>query len=189
LLAYADVAEGANSMPQPALKKPERSSGAHGFSLVGLLMVIVVLGALTATAIVGVSSLTGSSGNIGTGISGSTGTKNTGSTASGSNIGAGISSTAISACAASADAARSASTLYFVNSGGTYPVTWSDMTTSSPPIYKLATNVVINAGNPRELDGRGWKLIVSGGGASEPTFTCSQAALGLAATPGVAPAP
>ncbi|HEY5173547.1 MAG TPA: hypothetical protein VIK54_17625 [Acidimicrobiia bacterium] len=47
------------------------------------------------------------------------------------------------------------------------------MTSSSPPIYKPATDVVINRANPKELDGRGWRLIVSGGGATAPTFTCS----------------
>jgi hypothetical protein len=47
------------------------------------------------------------------------------------------------------------------------------MTTSNPPIYKPATNVVINSDNSKELDGRGWKLIISGGGAAQPTFTCA----------------
>jgi hypothetical protein len=78
-----------------------------------------------------------------------------------------------SACRATADAARSASSLYFVNSGfRSYPVKWSEMTASNPAIYNLAANVVVNAGNPKELDGRGWKLIMSGGGANKSTFTC-----------------
>ena len=139
---------------------------AHGLSLVGLLLVIVVLGRLMATAIVGLQTTTeGSRPGTATGdifgrMSGS-GTGNISGIPTGN------------ACKALADAARSASTLYFANAGGrSYPVKWSDMTTSTPPAYKLASNVVINGANPKELDGRGWRLIVSGGGANSPTFTC-----------------
>jgi hypothetical protein len=153
------------------VQNQEWSSDAQGFSLVGLLMVVVVLGALTATAVVGVSTLTGSSGSSGRG---STAPEAAAAVAPGTALGAGSSRSAGSTCRASADAARSATTFYFANSGGrSYPVKWSDMTTSNPPIYKLATNVVINSGNSKELDGRGWKLIMSGGGVTQPTFTCS----------------
>jgi hypothetical protein len=150
----------------------------QGFSLVGLLMVIVVLGTLTATAIVGVSTLTGSSnGGGGSGV-GSPAAEAAAAVAAAAGGAAAKAapgrSSSRSACRASADAARSASAFYFANSGGrSYPVKWSDMTTSNPPIYKLETNAVINSGNPKELDGRGWKLTVSGGGGSQPTFTCS----------------
>jgi hypothetical protein len=159
----------------------ERRKVAHGFSLVGLLMVIVALGALTATAVVGVSTLSGSSNGIGTSGRGSpaaeaaaaAGVAAAGAAAAKAVPGGGSSGSARRSCRASADAARSASTLYFANSGGgSYPVKWSDMTTSNHPIYKLETNVVINSGNPKELDGAGWRLIVSGGGVSAPTFTC-----------------
>jgi hypothetical protein len=143
-------------------------------------MVVVVLGTLTATAIVGVSTLTGSSdgsGIRGIGSPAAEAAAAVAASAGGAAVVAaprGGSSSARNGCTASADAARSASTFYFANSGGrSYRVKWSDMTTSNPPIYKLETNVVINGGNPKELDGRGWKLTVSGGGASEPTFTCS----------------
>jgi hypothetical protein len=46
------------------------------------------------------------------------------------------------------------------------------MTTSKSAIYALAPNVVINRVNAKELDGRGWKLTMSGGGATPTTFTC-----------------
>ena len=150
------------------VQKSERSSGTYGFSLVGLLLVVLLLGALTAGAVVGVSSLTGTSDNtatLGTGVNRNGGTGNLAPSSS-------ISSAAAGACAASAAAARAASSVYFATSGGSYPVKWSDLTASNPPTFALAEHVVINAGNPKELDGSGWKLIVSGGGTSAPTFTC-----------------
>lgn len=135
-------------------------------------MVVVVLGALTATAVVGVSTLTGDDNtkvlsanrNVNSGSRASS-ARTTSSTGGGNGI-------ARNACRASADAAGSASTLYFA-SRGSYPVKWSDLTASNPPMYKLATNVVVNAGNPTELDGDGWKLTMAGGGVREPTFTCT----------------
>jgi hypothetical protein len=51
----------------------------HGVSLVGLLMIVVVLGALTATAVVGVSSLTSSNNTVVTGYSGPSATGSSGS--------------------------------------------------------------------------------------------------------------
>lgn len=152
------------------VKERERGSDAHGVSLVGLLMVVVVLGALTATGMLGVANLTG--GNSSSGIPGGRSTPAAAGAAAAAP-GGGTSSSARNSCTASADAARAASTFYFANGGSrSYPVKWSDMTSSNPPIYKLATNVVIDRGNPKELDGRGWKLIMSGSSAIEPTFTC-----------------
>ena len=152
----------------------------HGFSLVGLLMVIVVLGALSATAIVGVSTLTASSDGSGRSGVGSPAAEAAaaiaaaGGAAAKAAPGGGSSGSSRSACRAAADAAGAASAIYFANSGGrSYPVKWSDLTTSNLPIYKLDTNVVINSGNPMELDGRGWKLTLSGRGGSKPTFTCT----------------
>lgn len=134
-------------------------------------MVVVVLGVLAATAVVGVSTLTGNDNanvlntgrNVRGGSRGSS-ARSTSSTGAGNGI-------TRNACRASADAAGSASTLYFASSGS-YPVKWSDLTASNPPMYKLATHVVVNGGNPTELDGDGWKLTMAGGGVSEPTFTC-----------------
>jgi prepilin-type N-terminal cleavage/methylation domain-containing protein len=78
----------------------------------------------------------------------------------------------VSACAASADAARTASGMYYSNMG-TFPTRWSDMTTASPPVYELANGVTINRRRRRELDGQGWELTMTGGGTTNPTFTCS----------------
>jgi hypothetical protein len=151
----------------------------HGVSLVGLLMIVVVLGALTATAVVGVSSLTGSNNSVVTGYSGPSATGSSGSGGSagsaGQNggIGADIGIAAGVACTASAEAARSASTSYFVSSNGQYPVKWADLTGSNPPLYKPPVKVVVNPANPAELDGPGWKLTMTGGGPTEPTFACA----------------
>jgi hypothetical protein len=147
----------------------------QGSSLVGVLMIVLVLGGLAATAVVGVSSLTGSDNSVvsgmtgtGHGVTGSTGTRGRKG-----GIGAEVGIAAGAACTASADVARSASTSYFVSSGGQYPAKWADLTASNPPLYTPAANVIINAGNPAELDGSGWKLTMTGGGTTEPTFTCA----------------
>jgi Tfp pilus assembly protein FimT len=155
------------------VQKPAQSSDASGVSLVGLLMVIVVLGALSATAMVGVSTLTGTgNGTSGRRSAAEAAAALAAASAANASAGSGMSSSARSSCSASADAARSASTLYFASNGGRYPVKWPEMTTSNPPIYKPAADVVINHANPNELDGRGWKLIMAGGGVTAPTFTC-----------------
>jgi hypothetical protein len=36
----------------------------------------------------------------------------------------------------------------------------------------LTGDDVVNTRIPTELDGRGWKLVLSGGGTTTPTFTC-----------------
>ncbi|HTD49615.1 MAG TPA: hypothetical protein VK771_03385 [Acidimicrobiia bacterium] len=77
---------------------------------------------------------------------------------------------AAAACHAEAGAATSASSVYFANNGGKYPTKWSNLTTAS---FALAAHVVINPRNPAELDGNGWKLTISGGGATAPSFACN----------------
>lgn len=132
----------------------------HGMSLVGLLMIIVTLGLFSAGAIVGLSTMTGPSNNERAG--------------SGRGSRSVIGESSMLACRANAAAAISASTYYFTNNGGTlYPRTWSDLTTSTPPVFELPSGVVINGANPQELDGPGWKLIMSGGGPNPTTFACS----------------
>ena len=160
------------------MPETERSRGTRGASLVGLLMIVLVLGLLSAAAIVGVKSLTDSSNAIGTIVT--TTTAPTGSGPAGGTPGpgggeiAGAAATAAAvACNAAADAARSASNLFLVNSGGSYPVKWSDLTASTPPIFVLSGHDVVARTNPAELDGLGWKLTMSGGGTTAPTFTCS----------------
>ena len=146
----------------------EESRPVHGMSLVGLLMIIVTLGLFSAGAIVGLSTMTGPNNNE---IAASGGT-NPGAGGRGSRSVIGESS--LLACRANADAAVSASTYYFTSNGSTlYPRTWSDLTTSTPPVFELPSSVVINGANPQELDGPGWKLIMSGGGPNPTTFACS----------------
>ena len=144
----------------------DESRAAHGMSLVGLLTIIVTLGLFSAGAIVGLSTMTGPSNNESAGSGGT----NPGGNGSRSAIG----ESSMLVCRANADAAISASTYYFTNNGGTsYPLQWSDLTTSTPPVYQLPSNVVIDGANPKELDGPGWKPFMSGGGPSPTTFVCS----------------
>jgi len=145
---------------------------ASGRSLVGLLLIVVILGALTASAIVGLRSMTASNASSRSVLANASAAGNVANRVSeGASPGVGAIRAGV-ACNATADAARSASSVYFAKSGGKPPVRWSDLTIGTPPIYKLPTNVTINATNPKELDGRGWKLIISGTGATAPTFTC-----------------
>jgi len=150
-------------------------------------MIVVVLGGLSAMAVVGVNSMTGTNNDVTGAITSGTPTSRAGSKTGGTNgvgnINNGISGIAIAACNASAAAARSASTSFYVGSSGAYPMKWSDLTTTSPPIFTLPAAVVINAGNPSRLDGRGWKMIMAGGGATEPSFTCSPASAAPTAAP------
>ena len=138
-------------------------------------MIVLVLGGLTAAAVVGVSSMTGSDNTVATGtrVNGPTALGSPGTTAKKGGIGAEVGIAAAAACNASADVARSLTTSYFVSSGGQYPVKWADLTASNPPLYKPAANVMINPGNAAELDGPGWKLTMAGGGATETTFSCA----------------
>src|SRR4051812_9911384 len=150
-------------------------SGTDGASLAGLLVIVVVLGLLSAAAVIGVSSLsnddsvavlrgrsTGSVGVSGPGGFSST-TRPAGTT--------GPTPAAAAACAASASAASSASTVYFTN-GGAYPARWSDLTGGPAAVFVLPDGVVVHPADPARLDGRGWKLVMTGGGATAPTFTC-----------------
>jgi hypothetical protein len=158
--------------------RAERRSAIDGASLVGLLLIVLVLGGLTATAIVGVNSLTGSSkdsmGTIASTVPTARTSVNTATTAHsvGGGIGAGLGAAAVAACNASASAANAASAVYYANSTS-YPTKWSDLTTGNPSPFALTTTDVVNARIPTELDGRGWKMVMSGGGTTVPTFTCS----------------
>jgi hypothetical protein len=59
--------------------------------------------------------------------------------------------------------------VYFANYGGKYPTNWSNLTTAN---FVLPAHVVVNPSNPAELDGKGWKLTMTGGGTTAPAFTC-----------------
>jgi hypothetical protein len=134
-------------------------------------MIVVVLGGLTAVALLGVSSLTDSTKTIGT-ITAPGTTLRTGSPGHPVTGNPGIGGIGVTtSCTASADAARAASGVYYATSGGTYPTRWSDLTPADAPMLVLPKDVV--ATSPVQLSGRGWKLVISGGGTVEPTFTCT----------------
>lgn len=116
-------------------------------------MVVVIIGAVCAGAVLGLSAMTGSR------------------TANRTAIDAG----SAEACRVVANAARSAAELYFVNGADrVYPTTWSDLTESGPPYFDLAPNVVINEADPKQLDSSGgWKLVMTGGGPRLAEFACS----------------
>jgi hypothetical protein len=143
----------------------------EGVSLVGLLLVVVTLGILMAGAIVGLHSMTNTTSGAGPAANAAAAANlaNGMSRGDSPNI-AGVHSGV--ACTATANAARSASTLYFTNTSGKYPARWSDLTTSSPRVFRLPNNAAVNGVNARELDGPGWKLLMSGGGTTAPTFAC-----------------
>jgi hypothetical protein len=133
-------------------------------------MTIVILGVLAAGAFVGVQTMTGSDVSSPTNI----GPLTTNSVPH--RVGSVTGNLAHNACAASADAARSASNVYFANGGfQRYPTSWSELTTRPAALLSLADDDVVNPQNPKELDGQGWRLLISGGGATAPIFTCRAA--------------
>jgi hypothetical protein len=146
-----------------------RARDSIGVSLVGLLVIVVVLGGLAATAIVGVNTLTATdSTTVGT----TPETARSDIAHRPGELGAAAGATA-GACHASAAAATAASAAYFATTGGSYPAEWSDLTDSSPPMFSLPAHVVVNARDRKELDGVGWQLHMSGDGTAEPAFGCT----------------
>jgi hypothetical protein len=137
----------------------------RGASLVGLVVIVVVLGALTAGGIVSVQGMTGSDGGSPTTVRPVT------AGAAGSTVDSATKTAALNACNAMADAARSASTMFFVNRQR-YPRMWPDLTAAPNAVFTLAANDVVNPNNARELDGVGWRLVMSEAGATPPVFTC-----------------
>ena len=77
-----------------------------------------------------------------------------------------------SACAASQDSARAGSVVHFT-SNGSYPATFSVMTTASPPTLTLPSGVTLSAAN-LVASGSGWTLTMTAGtGGAPPTFVCA----------------
>jgi hypothetical protein len=140
-----------------------------------VLVLIVVLGGLAASAVVGVNAMTGSDSAT-TGLTTTLTTTTTRGRGGGGPAQVGLGGPAAQAAAATcrinATAATTASAAYFAGNGGAYPTKWSDMTAPPSPTFALGGHVVINARNPEELDGIGWKLLMSGGGPSAPDFVC-----------------
>ncbi len=149
-----------------------RTRDASGMSLVGLLALIVILGVLTAAAVIGVNSLTSGDDTSLVRVSSST-TRGEHGRPSPAGPGGVVGPAASAACEVATGAATSASSAYFAGAAGAYPSQWSDLTSSSAPLYVLPKGVVVNPRKPTELDGLGWKLTMTGGGSTAPTFACS----------------
>jgi hypothetical protein len=153
------------------VQKPLCGSRESGMSLVGLLVTVLILGLLMVSAIVGLKSMNGGGSAAGPAASAIAASR-LGEQVSGGgspNV-AGIHTGP--ACNATVDAARAASNLYYAAHAGAYPSRWSDLAAAASPLVTLPRGVTINAVNPRELDGPGWKATISGGGTSAPTFSC-----------------
>ena len=68
----------------------------------------------------------------------------------------------------------SASSVMFATTG-TYPTSFAAMTVGASPALKTGQGTTI-AGNT--VYGKGWKLTITGGGATAPTFHCASTPLG-----------
>jgi hypothetical protein len=135
-----------------------------------LLAIIVILGVLMATAIIGVNAMSGTD-TVGVVPTSTSAARVGGDDGAHVGLGAPVAAAAAAACKATATAATAASSVYFASHNGTYPTTWSDLTASSS--FALPDHVAINPTNPQELDGNGWKLNMSGSGTTAPTFACA----------------
>ena len=80
----------------------------------------------------------------------------------------------LNACFATRDAARAAEAIVYANTSR-YPTTFAEMTMSNPPVLVPPDGVSVTAD---QLEGEGWTLTMSGGGATAPRFTCASAPLG-----------
>ncbi|MEK7423139.1 MAG: type II secretion system protein [Actinomycetota bacterium] len=121
-----------------------------GFTLVEILVAIVLVGILSAVAVLGINGLTRSGSN--------------------------------SACTASGDAAKSASLVYYTNTGGTYPTVFSQITLAqgaTPPLLVLPSQAAIvgAVGTSRIVrQGTAWTLTMNlpaAGSTAGPTFSCT----------------
>lgn len=115
-----------------------------GFTLIELLIAIVVVGILTAVAIVGINGV--------------------------------IDKGETSACQASADAAKAASSVFYANSASTtFPADFHSLI-APKVLYEIPDDVTPQAPAVGDvaLVGKGWTLVMTPGTASEPpTFSCT----------------
>ena len=74
------------------------------------------------------------------------------------------------ACSASLDAAK-AGTQVYLGSNGSYPTTFTQMTSGAPPALSVPSGVTVNS-NGAALTGAGWTLTMAAAGAGAPVFTC-----------------
>jgi type IV pilus assembly protein PilA len=119
----------------------ERESG---FTLIELLITVVVVGVLTAVAIVGIGGL--------------------------------VDNGKISACQASADAAKAASAVFYANSTpSTFPADFHSLTAPNQ-LYEIPTGVTPQAPAVGDvaLVGKSWTLkMTPGTGSQPPAFSCT----------------
>jgi prepilin-type N-terminal cleavage/methylation domain-containing protein len=120
------------------MKVKEHTEREQGFTLIELLIAIVVVGVLTAVAIVGTGGLV-----------------DTGS---------------VSACQASMDASKAASTLYLANTGN-YPSSFTDLTGTSPKELDIPVGVTV--GTTTLQNGASWTLTMTGGGTQANEYSCT----------------
>ena len=99
-----------------------------------------------------------------------------------------VSKGSTSACSASADSARAASSVYFASNANTYPVSFTELTTvgTGGAALTLPSGVTVNAATSvapgpvgvaaglRAQSGTSWYLVMTAGsGTTAPTFLCS----------------
>jgi prepilin-type N-terminal cleavage/methylation domain-containing protein len=110
-----------------------------GFTLVEILIAIVLIGVLSAVAVVGINSLTKSGSD--------------------------------SACAASLDAAKASSVVYFASHANKYPTDFTQLTTGDDPALELPTGTTVAGVTATQ---GAWTLTMTpGAGTAKPTFACS----------------
>ena len=73
------------------------------------------------------------------------------------------------ACFATRDAARAAGAVVYATKGN-YPKTFFAMTKGSSPVFVANDDMTVTA---HAITGKGWMLTMSGGGKTQPTFTCA----------------
>lgn len=126
------------------MKECRGTERAEGFTLVELLIAIVVVGVLTAVAIIGI-----------------TGVVDKGQT---------------SACQASADAAKAASSVFYANSGSSsFPADFHSLI-APKVLYEIPDGVTpkVPAVGAVALVGKGWTLAMTPGTATDPpVFSCT----------------
>jgi prepilin-type N-terminal cleavage/methylation domain-containing protein len=77
-----------------------------------------------------------------------------------------------SACNASADAARTASAVYYTNHSKIWPTRITQMTADAVPEYAAPSRARFSRSGKR-MTVDTWSLRIRGGGTSQPTFACT----------------